>query len=91
MYAYLLYSCFIYRHVQALFLNRYTSYIFPMLWIANLSTRVRTVHWLGRKSVESDRAESSVRSGSTTFVTSLRVFWPLLLFSDDHFTQSAKR
>ena len=30
-YAYLLYSCFIYRHVQAFFLYRSKSYIFPLL------------------------------------------------------------
>ena len=34
MYAYLLYSCFIYKHVQALFLSRNKSCIFPMLGLA---------------------------------------------------------
>ena len=36
MYVYLLYSCFIYRHIKAFFLYRNKSYIFPMLGLAKI-------------------------------------------------------
>ena len=36
--AYLLYSCFIYRHIQPFFLYRNKLYIFPMLGLAKIRT-----------------------------------------------------
>ena len=34
MYAYLLFSCFMFRHVKAFFLYRNEAYIFPILGLA---------------------------------------------------------